>query len=234
MEATEHGKQDDSAFAARVIELVTQWWRDKSTPMLLSRLGGEDGGEIAQGARARAGSLKDYLREQLEQELRVLEPSFDPLRLGAVPAQVAEEGLDVDELFGRLSKGTPSGQRFQPAFWAAFKKPLEEQMRRFVSTDAPIRFRDFDGECPKGFVEIGKDYIADDALDDTEVVARVRKWLRDHGLPEEAYLQSLGPHKAPREPRDLLDRVLDALDPTQRQRITMPLDVVHRLRQERP
>lgn len=234
MKATEHGEQDDSAFAARVIKLVTQWWRDNSAPMLLSQLGKEDGGKIAQGARARAGSLKAYLREQLEQDLRVLEPSFDPLRSGAVPARVAEDGLDVDELFERLSKRAPSGQRFQPAFWAAFRKPLEERMRRFVSTDAPIRFRDLDGECPEGFVEIGKDCIADGAMDDTEVVARVRKWLRDHELPEGAYLQSLGPHKARREPRDLLDRVLDALDPTQRQRITMPLDVVHRLRQERP
>ena len=89
----------DSAMDARVAALVEQWWREHETPMLLSRLGAEDDGAVARDAKARAGGLTAYLQQQLADKVRVLQPSFNPLLRGAIPASVKEEDIDVDASF---------------------------------------------------------------------------------------------------------------------------------------
>ena len=222
----------DSAMDARVAALVEQWWREHETPMLLSRLGAEDDGAVARDAKARAGGLTAYLQQQLADKVRVLQPSFNPLLRGAIPASVKEEDIDVDASFEQC--GERAFPRFYPAFWAAFRKPLDEHSRRFVSENPPVRFEDSDGHCPAGFVEIPSDYIGHAGDDDSVVLERVRQWLKQQEIPEAVYTKGGSEHRPTQPAGHLLDRILDALEPEERKRVSMSLDLVFKLRRLPP
>ena len=225
-------EQHDSAMDARVVALVEQWWREHETPMLLSRLGAEDGGDIGRGAKVRAGGLNAYLRQGLGDKVRVLQPSSNPLLRGAIPASVKEEDIDVDASFEQC--GERASPRFHPAFWAAFRKPLDERARRFVSENPPVRFEDSEGHCPAGFVEIPSEYIAHAADDDAAVLERIREWLKQQGISDEVYTKNGGEHRPTQRAGHLLDRILNALEPEERTRVSMSLDVVFKLRRLPP
>ena len=50
--------------------------------------------------------------------------------------------------------------RFHPAFWAAFRKPLDKSKSRFMSDHVPVRFMDSASlQTPHGFVEVEREYI---------------------------------------------------------------------------
>ena len=218
--------EQNDTFRERVVALVVQWWADHATAMLLSRLGTEEGGEVAREARRQAGSLAGYLT-QMDGRVRLVHPSFDPLRLGVVPASVGD--VDVDGLFDQQAS-RPTAAQFQRAFWTAFRVPLEPQKRRFIRLERPVRFMDMEGEGATGWLEVPREYIAGAEDDNAVVEENANRWLSVNELSRQDYLQHGGQRR--RYGNDLLDRVLDALDPDDRRRITMPLDVVYKLRQQ--
>ena len=218
--------EQNDTFRERVVALVVQWWADHATAMLLSRLGNEESGEVAREARRQAGSLASYLM-QMDGRVRLVHPSFDPLRLGVVPASVGD--VDVDGLFDQ-QKANPNAPQFQRAFWTAFRVPLEPLKRRFIRVEQPVRFMDLEGDGATGWLEVPRDYIAGAEEDNAVVEENASRWLGDNKLLRQDYLQHGGQRR--RHGKDLLDRVLDALDPDDRRRITMPLDVVYKLRQQ--
>lgn len=214
------------AFRERIVALVSQWWEDHGTAMLLSRLGTEDGGEVAKEARRQAGSLAGYLT-RLDDRVRLVRPTFDPLRCGVVPASVGD--VDVDHLFEQ-TKASPAALQFQRAFWTAFRAPIEDQKRRFIRVEQPVRFMDLEGDGVAGWLEVPREYVAGAEDDNSLVQENAKRWLRDNELPERDYLQHGGANR--RHCGNLLDRVLDALEPDDRRRITMPLDIIYKLRQQ--
>lgn len=217
----------------RIIDLVQQSWDEHQTPLLLSRLGAQDGGEIARLAKQEAFSLAGYLRDRLGEDVRVIQHSTKPVVVGAVPADVQGEPADFDAWLERThgqSIGMPP--RFHPAFWAAFRVPLEESKRRYMSLVPPLRFIDaFPEERPEGdnYAEIEWEYIDSD-VEPSEVQQNVDDWLEANGLEPQPFLAANKPGGGRSSSDDLLGRLISALSVEDQKRVSLPLDIVARLR----
>ena len=217
----------------RIIDLVQQSWEEHQVPLLLSRLGAQDGGEIARVAKQEAISLAGYLRERLADEVRVIQHSTKPVVVGALPADVDGESTDFDALLERThgqTLGMPP--RFHPAFWAAFRVPLDEDKRRYMSLVPPLRFTDaYPEDRPDGdnHAEVGWEYVNSDA-EPSAVQRNVDEWLEENGLDAAPFLAASKPSNPRSSPEDLLGRLLAALPVEDQRRISLPLDIVAKLR----
>lgn len=222
---------DSAELADRVAQLVDEHWHQHGAPILLSQLGNADQGEVAKLARRQSASLAVFIREHLPDRVRIDQGVNHRLVMAAVPAHVQQD-VDVDDLLTRT--GAPQPRRFHPAFWAAFRVPLDERHSRFVSTRLPIRFEDVpsNGQPQRtDCVEIERQYIAGAEEDVEEVQRRLEDWLDANGLDGRVYFAAkkatlLLPHD------DLLGRLLQALDHDDLKRVTIPLDVIAKLRRQ--
>ena len=219
----------------RIIKLVQNCWDEHHKPLLLSRLGNRDHGEIARLVRQHSSNLRSFLHDQLADNVKVVQHSIRPELIGAVPSHAELDAADeVDSALEKIvneSIGTEA--RFHPAFWAAFRIPLDASNNRYMSTRTPIRFHDSPGAPPDGFVQIASNYVVGSDAEYADVQQKVQEWLDDNKLQPTLYLSTVRPPGSERS-TDLLDRLLHALDPSELKRITMPLDVVLKLRRQAP
>ena len=222
---------------SRIVDLVRKCWEEHRMPLLLSRLGGGDDGRIGRLAKQEAGSLGAYLRRRLAARVQVIYHSANPTVAGAIPvdAEIPENAdfdMLLDQTRGRAVEATP---RYHPAFWAAFRKPLDETIRRYMSVQPPPRFQDASPEDkPDGFVEITREYIVGLDVEERAVHQKVQDWLAANGLDSESYLLKSKATATHLPSDDLLGRLLLALEPDELKRISMPLDVVFKLRRQSP
>ena len=221
-----------SDFDERIVDIVRQHWKRNKRPLLLSQLGAKDGGAIASTAKRHAGSLKTYLEERLPESLTVIRHSSIGAMIGVVPfdAEISDQG--VDALFVRSS--SPASTKYHFAFLLAFRKPLPESRRRFIRVDGPPHFQDLEQgeEKPKGFLEIPRDCISEQNSDEAHVQEAAEEWISESGLSTAPFLWSSGTKPVEFPSNDLLGRVLQSIDPKDRSRVSLPLDIVFKLRNE--
>ena len=226
-----------SELDSRIVHEVEQHWNEHGVPLLLSQLGNRDGGDIARKAREQAGGLGAYLRSRLAEHVRVVQHSSSPVIVGAVPTDVDEDSITgFDALLSRAQTG-PSKPipRFHPVFWAAFRKHLEEGKRRYLRIRAPLRFVDAaPEERPEDVVEVQREHIVGPEATIVDVVQQIQIWLTANEKDVEPALyrseERSGTARLPAD--DLLGRLLLALDPEDLKRISLPLDVVSKLRRK--
>ncbi len=202
-------------------------------PLLLSRLGGERNGDIAREAKEQAGSLGAYLRYRLADRVRMVQHSTERALIGAIPSDADTGGSgDFDTLLDRTrGHTTQTARRFLPAFWAGFRKPLHESSRRYMRIQAPVHFRDDLGDNkPDGFIEIQSEHVVGPDAEDTEVQHEIEAWLANNGLNPTSFLVTRTTESAQLPSHDLLGRLLVALDADDLKRLSMPLDIVNKLR----
>ena len=225
--------EEPSDLDSQIVELVHRCWDEHHIPLLLSRLGGERNGDIARQAKEQAGSLGAYLRKRLADHVRVVQHSIRPTVIGAIPSDVvAGESGDFDTLLEQTrGHAMQTAQRFRPAFWAGFRKPLPESSRRYMSVQAPVHFRDVLGDDrPDGFIEVQREYVVGPDTETTEVQHKIEAWLADNGLEPTPFLMTRPAETAQLPSHDLLGRLLVALDHDDLKRLSMPLDIVNKLR----
>ena len=226
--------EGQSELDSRIVELVRNCWNEHQMPLLLSRLGGEHNGDIAREAKERAGSLGAYLRERLHDRVRVIQHSTKPPLIGAIPSNVDTDGSEnVDTLLNRTHGHTVQAtRRFHPAFWAGFRKPLPTLYRRYMSLQEPVRFQDVpdDRRPPSGFVEVQRNHVVGPDADAAKVQQEIEEWFEENALEPTSFLAGRTVENAQPPPNDLLGRLLLALDPDDLKRLSMPLDIVNKLR----
>ena len=219
----------------QIIRLVREWWDEHQTPLLLSRLGNQDSGEIARQTKEQAGSLGAYLHRRLSEHVQIIQHSTKSPLIGALPADVDTSVIgDVDVLLGQTRSQTPhTNQRFHPAFWAAFRKPLIELKRRYMSVHTPLQFQDvLPDNQPEGFVEVDPKYVIGTEAEVAEVQQTIQRWLADNGIAATTFLTTRPPATAQLPSDDLLGRLLLALESDDLKRLSMPLDIVDKLRRQ--
>ena len=221
---------------SRIVELVREFWEEHRIPLLLSRLGNQENGRIAEMAKKKAGNLRTYLRRELAGKVQVIQHSAKFPVIGAIPAGAEiPENTDFDTLLEKThrrleAEATP---RYHPAFWAAFRKPLDETSRRYMSVQSPPRFQDASPEDrPDGFVEITREYIVGLDVEEREVHQKIQNWLAANGLDPKSFLSKSKAIATHLPSDDLLGRLLLALEPDELKRISMPLDVILKLRRQ--
>ena len=216
----------------RIVDSVRQFWNENSRPLLLSQLGAQDNGRIANRAKEQVGGLGTYLRNRLQDRVRVIQHTTKPTVIGAVPSDADVPNSNLDELLNQTqTQSHKTTFRLHPAFWAAFRKPLGDSLRRYMSIQPPLHFRDVDQEIQSsGFVEIRREYVLAADADAKTVQDTINMWLADNGLDATAFGRANRPPSLPSD--DLLGRMLLALEPEELKRMSIPLDIVRKLRSQ--
>lgn len=216
----------------RIVSLIRQHWEEEKKPLLLSQLGSRDSGNVAKRAKSIMGSLGVYLRVRLSERVKVLQHSTKPVVVGAIPSDVEVPASDVDRLLGQGPEPGKGDRRYNVAFWAAFRKPLDPSERRYLHIEQPRHFRDSADEAvaEPGYTEIERSFIADQGVDDTKVEESIREWLESKGMEAQTFYQSRSGTTLPHD--DLLGRLVNALDAEDLKRMTVPLDIVQKLRKK--
>ena len=220
---------------SRIVDLVRECWEEHRMPLLLSRLGGGDDGRIGRLAKQEAGSLGAYLRHQLAARVRVIYHSANPTVAGAIPADAEiPENADFDMLLDQTrGRAVETAPRYHPAFWAAFRKLLDEPNRRYMNVQPPLRFQDTpSAHKSDGIVEITREYVVGPYAEAAEVRQRIQDWLEANGFDPESFLLKRKAIATHLPSDDLLGRLLLALEPDELKRISMPLDVALKLRRQ--
>lgn len=221
-------KSDD--LHGRIARSVHERWENQRIPALLSWLGSLNGAELSRVTKDEGLTVKQYLTDRLSDQVTVVQHQERNELVGAVPlaVDVAAEGGENDLLERVRRQETTTIPRFHPAFWAAFRKPVENSKRRYVTNVEPIVFRDISAH-EEGFgIEIGREYIIGLDSEPSEVQRKIQGWIEEHEVDSEIYLIRRQERSA--ESTDLLDLLLDSLEPSELERVTMPLDVVLKLR----
>lgn len=169
--------------------------------------------------------------------VQVIQHSANPTITGVVPAGVAPDtDEETDALLEKTRQHPPATTpRFHPAFWAAFRKPLDESSRRYISVGTPIQFQESSGKNPPdGFLEVTQNYISNSTMNDDQTLRNAEKWLEENQLQRNVYLINSESKYDFGHPRNLLDRLLFSLEPKELSRISMPLDIILKLRKQAP
>ena len=216
-----------------IVNLVQKFWKEHGRPLLLSQLGGRESGWIAKRAKEEAGGLGTYLRHRLSDRVKVIQHSANPTIVGAIPADEDIPGSTDDLLNQTQTQSDRTTLRFHPAFWAAFRKHLDHSMQRYLSIQPPIYFRDVVQEIQEmqqssGFLEIEREYIADPDDDTATVEQKINTWLAENHLHANVFGRDRMTDGLPAD--DLLGRMLLALEPDELKRMSIPLDIVRKLR----
>jgi len=155
--------------------------------------------------------------------------------VGAVPKNADTESiLNFDDYFQITD--TKRTDRFDPAFWAAFRKSPNGNLRRFLFTDLPISFEEISPEevIPPQSIEIPRLYIANDANSDDVVINNIHEWAKK--LDFDLKIAMAIPSKSDSRFKDpigsegnLLGQIFRNLEPEELSRISIPLDIAKKL-----
>ena len=224
-EGSESGRELEN----RMVEVVEKYWQEHNKPLLLSQLGN---GDVGRQATAEAGGLARFIETRLHDRVRLIQHEDARQLIGAIPCTVDLGSGSESELLERsrtVAEG--SDQRFASAFWAAFRKRLAIGYGRWVRSERPVRFEDVrDGfEAAEGFVEVDRSYIVDPDAGTDAVIAKINAWSEDKGVQLDAFLRTRE-RESGSGSDSLLGQLLDSLDLDEMKRVTMPLDVVDKLR----
>ena len=224
---------DADQAAAIIIECIERFWSENKQPLLLSKLGTLVGDEARQVAYDLEGGLRAFIDAHLHEEIHVGQISGNETVVAAIPRRVVEDD-DYEHLMADAGR-TATAERFNPSFWAAFRKPLHEADRRFLTAQGTIRFIDQapDAPQPPNTNEIPSDFIPDESANDAVVYQAASRWIQENGLPKGRFLvkpTSPSPKTPELPPDDLLGRIIVALDMNDVRQVVMPMEVVAKLR----
>ena len=236
---------DKTILNKKILDHVGKAWSEGKTPLLLSRLGAREDGEIARAARGYASSLSEYLKQELADEVRVVNHSATPVVVAAVPRSSETESIhDFDPLLEKsLRRADAEGKpnRFHQVFWLAFRKPLKPGKRRFVIPSDRLEFLDVseDDASPGNGVEIDREFIATEVGDvlHEDTYSRIVEWGKKNSVSLDQFFHSAVAKRYKRHLRErgisLLDQIFEVLDPEDLRRMNLPMDVVRKLARTR-
>ncbi len=217
----------------RVIELVQQHWSEHRTPMLLSTLGNLDGGVISAQVKREYDGLRSFLEQILGERLLVVEHSQQQTIVGVVPrTEDTDKVKDWDPLLEK-TRSEHVRPRLNPVLWAAFRKPLAQGKERFVLLDdRGIRFADVASAHPpaNGLGVPSERIVGYDATVE-KTYEHVREWIESNHLDIDQFRHSASARDSQNLPsNDLLGRLINALDAEDLRKVSIPMDVVAKLR----
>ena len=237
MEENMTNPSESSKLHSEIIKILREHWDKTNTPLLLSRLGSMNNGQIAMLAKQHAESLRAYLGNELGEQVRVIQHDTKPSVIGVIPADATDDTRTnynslLELTLSQPSSARPHIPRFQSAFWTAFRVPLRDSKRRYLSIKNPPHFQDLEptDNQPINSVEIEPGDIVDEHASIMDVYHHILKWLASHNLEPDAFQQKGNTSATSLPAHDLLGQILLALHPEELGRISLPLDIVKKLR----
>ena len=225
----------DSTLNLQLLKIVQEHWTQHRSAILLSQLGSRIDRAVSIRIKEEYGNLAGYLRKELPYDISLLHSSVNPTIVGAVPADAATSDDEDPETLLLYTPKRPqrSSRRFHPALWAAFVKELAPDARRHLSIGPPPRFRDLDQEATlENSIEIPREYIIGTDENAGRVHESISTWLQKNRLEEVNFLAGVDAPNAHLPSDDLLGRLVVALSPDELRRLSIPMDIVRKLRQQ--
>lgn len=231
---------------AKILEFVRDCWSDGKVA-LLSKIGALESSTVGAFAKTSPSrSLKAYILQNLSDDVRLVSHSNIEGTVSAVP--INDDTASIQSFDAYIEKSLPSEatgrpRRFKASVWAAFRKSLPDGLNRFIRFEPYISFRDTGDDNPESDeLPIDRPYVAaDDHTTDHEVYENVLKWAGDNNVDPGQLVRSPPLRDSGREgdlaradARSVLDAVLVALDDDDLARLSVPLDIVKKLRTKRP
>lgn len=220
---------DVEALKNAIVSLVHSHYKETRRAMLLSRLGQalqKDGFNLGRGR------LAGFLNSELAGAIQLVPRPDDSKVLGALPAGLTETAVAESTSPPPTLGGESPAPRYAPSVWAAFTKPLAPDASRVVEFDPP-RFRDQpSASTPAESLTVPREQLCVREANETpadhraRVQAAVKQWLDNNGVALERVVDRPRRHQG----HSLLDQLIAALSIEQRQRLSLPLDIVERLK----
>lgn len=227
---------EESGIDRKIVDIVQEHWRECGTPLLLSQLGSRISREDTEGIKHEHGNLVTYLRSRLADHLYVLQSGKNPAIIAAMPADAKEDTIADDTMLsGTLRRPETAFPRYHPAFWTAFVKELYPQTRRYVSIGPPPRFQELsDDTMPSDAdaTEVASEYVVGTDEDIAAVHSSIRRWLGANRLDESHFLVEAESQHKQLPSDDLLGKLILALTPDDLKRMSIPMDIVSKLRRQ--
>lgn len=227
---------EQKAALDRIVAIVSDQWKKESRATHLAYLGQLLAKEIPDFKKSvLAGeTLRSFIEKNLSKRLTIVTLPDDAGVVGVVPAS---SGAGPETLATPPDKANPP--RFNPAVWAAFIKQVQPGHKRVVYLEPEISFDDLQSEAatPAGAHIIPEDLTAKGPDESVEkVAASIEAWASKLEIPIEklrirkrSTTQSCS-EAGPSGRRSLLDDLLDALDAQEMRRLTVPLDIIAKLK----
>ena len=217
-----------------IVGLVQEHWKARRAPLLLSQLGSRISRENAAGIKNESENLVAYLRDRLADHVEVIQSRQNPTIIAAIPANVGKDSnIDIDAMLETPRRSV--FPRFHPAFWAAFVKEPAPRTRRYVSAGPPPRFQELSDDAPPSdadAIEVASEYIVGDDSDVAAIHSSIKRWLIANSLDESLFLADGESRRKQLPSDDLLGRLIVALTPEELKRMSIPLDIVSKLRRQ--
>lgn len=228
-----------------ITDFVSEAWK-RGEPVLLSQIGQLNDGSVGKDAKTISGRLSTFITTHLREYLILIKHSSMSPLIGVIPRdQDTENFRDIDQLLEKkrgillIRSGQP---RLIASFWAAFRKLLDSNQRRFINVIDKINFvnQPADEDVPVGMLEIRREYIAQNDLEtDREIFQKIEKWCLSNSVPLSKFEKNVEEtlhHKtklSARNQESLLDRMLHLLNEGDLRRIKVTMDIVKKLSEEK-
>lgn len=225
----------------KITALANETWDAEKRPILLSQLGAHDRGEITRVAKVYANSLSKYIDTELQDKIRLVRHTQNPVVVGIVPKGPETDSIsNFDSVFERRFKSKNQQEmpiRFHPIFWRAFKRSSETGHKRFLITGDRLEFLDISDsdEPPDNAIEIEIQFLSDPTkvASDEEIFKKIEAWADLHELRPNQFSFGAVARKFSelkgQDSRSLLNHLLNALDQDDLKRISLPMDIVRKL-----
>ena len=216
----------------QISQMVASFWADKQRPMLLSRLGSIEHAQIAKNVKELGFTLRGFITEQMSDELNLVIHSSKKILIGVFPKKIGSiNQAELDLLLEGNSSKTSGIPRFHKTYWAAFKADLKTSQRRFVFISDEPSFLDVDSANPapaEGIEVERSSLVSSNSSSDEDVYKQMMAWSKSNEIDLDRL--KLGFYsKENSKGGSLMESVLGALDSSDLQRISIPLDIVQKL-----
>ena len=226
----------DTAEAVKLISsAVDAEWKSGQKPILLSQIGSLEQGKIVEFIKSSGVSLKKFISSEMNDKYRVEHHSENKAVIGIFPRNTKTTSVkSFDQFFDYKNHKAEKKVRIKPVFWAAFKKPLNEGMNRYILFEPKQTFEDIKktDAPPPGGVSLPSKYIVSEKTSDDNIFNNISKWLEEQQFSIEKISQGRNFDK--RHPKlppnaNLLEHILVSLTVDELKRVSIPLDVLKKL-----
>lgn len=222
---------------------VREHFKTEGTGLLLSQLGQTLTLQHAE-LKVQLGNKKlaEFLQKKMAGIVKVEVAPHDSKISIVLPAEIDLSG-DLNRYFPKKRAAEPTIApvipRYNRAVWAAFSQPATPHAKRYLTFEPVTNFIDSEDMPSVSDAKLVEDEFLVSAVLAVDPAQRARKiaenidaWSKRHGIPQNLLLASSKnlQNQAIDEKQSLLDLLLSALSENELKRITLPLDIVTKLK----